>query len=80
MAKGKAGWDFEPVNFADVRDNDLVWWSLKPGRPDGHIGVVYDDHKLVLHASGSRGRVVVDLWEGDLLEKITGLGRLTIGR
>lgn len=56
MAHGHGGWGHavRPLPGA----YDLVWWSFRPWRPFGHVGIALSE-KVVVHASSGRGRGVV---------------------
>jgi hypothetical protein len=80
MAAGMGGWIGEPVCYAgDLRVLDLVFWTFRESRINGHCGVAWHRGIYVTHASSRRGRVVVDLIEGRLKTEITRMMRLTIG-
>ncbi|MCA1961482.1 MAG: NlpC/P60 family protein [Desulfomonile sp.] len=79
MAEGEAGWDGAARERGHHRHLDLVFWTLKPHRPNGHTGVVWRGPDRVTHASRSKGRVVVAPLVGELDRGLTKIIRLTIG-
>ncbi len=78
MALGEGGWIGRNSTIDNACELDLVWWTFKATRPNGHIGAIFNDSRHVTHASSSRG-VVVDRLQGVLIQKITKVRRLTIG-
>jgi len=89
MAAGESGWTSIPVpELASGRDLDIVWWTLKASRPNGHVGIIWGigraggrkaaEEFQVSHASGSRG-VIVEKIRGWIVRKMTAIRRLTIG-
>jgi len=78
MARGADGWFGLDITYDQRRALDIIWWTFKPGRPHGHVGVIWDQTQ-VFHASASRGHVVVDRIVGVLRTKISKLKRLMIG-
>jgi len=79
MAEGDAGWIGVAVSRDSRQHLDLVFWTLKPHRPNGHCGVVWKHPDRVTHASLSKGRVVVAPLAGELYRGLTKIIRLTIG-
>lgn len=90
---GEGGWEHdEIVNPVDSFPLDIVWWTFKVSRPNGHVGVIWMDSEkpflgsffydwigkeiLVTHASASRNQVVVDRYSPYLIDKTTRIGRL----
>ncbi len=42
--------------WRDGAFGDLVWWTFKPSRPFGHIGIIWDEETNVFaHASSATG-------------------------
>lgn len=79
MAIGQCGWVSRPVKWENRAVTDLVFWTFKHSRPDGHVGVIVMDANHVTHSSGSRKRVVVDRFKDELRTKLSRIRRLTIG-
>jgi hypothetical protein len=79
MAEGECGWEGVRVFRDEVRHLDLVFWTMKEKRPNGHVGVFYLDADHVTHASSKHNRVVVVPVQGILETAITGCSRLSIG-
>lgn len=79
MAEGEAGWSGVAIVRGDHRHLDLIFWTFKPHRPNGHTGVVWRDPNRVTHASLSKGHVVVAPIVGELDRGLTKIIRLTIG-
>lgn len=80
-ANGEAGWTGKTITLKKAGELDLVWWTFKQNRPNGHIGALLkDDHGMpgVTHASSSRG-VVLDQMKGWAIKKLTKVRRITIG-
>lgn len=82
MALGLDGWTGKDVTLDKADDLDLVWWTFKPTRKNGHVGSLLRDEKTgildVTHSSSSRG-VVLDQFKGWAIEKLTKIRRITIG-
>ncbi len=82
MAQGRGGWIGRDIAFRDSAELDIIWWTFKPERPLGHLGVLirHPVYKTpsVTHASSTRG-VVVDFIQGPLLRDLSKTRRLTIG-
>ncbi|MFH0821501.1 MAG: NlpC/P60 family protein [Pseudomonadota bacterium] len=78
MALGEGGWHGREIPLSRANDLDLVWWTLHPNNPSGHVGVFWDDRRHAAHASSTRG-VVVDRLIGILKKSITKVRRLTLG-
>ena len=76
MSLGEGGWESLVVNVKGRQPLDLIFWTLKEKRPNGHVGVLYLNIEQVVHASSSKNAVVVQPLEGTLWEKITGVRRL----
>jgi hypothetical protein len=94
MALGESGWTAKDIpTLAAATDLDIIWWTFKASRPDGHVGVIWgigragglkaaDGFKSdfsVTHASPGRGRVVLDRIRGWVIKRMSKLRRLTIG-
>ncbi len=79
MAMGACGWMSRPIQWENRDVTDLVFWTFKAARPDGHVGVIHKDINHVTHSSGSRKRVVVDRFKDQLKTKLSRIRRLTIG-
>jgi hypothetical protein len=75
MAAGESGWTHIRVSRGEHDHLDTVWWTLKPGRPCGHVGVVWRDQDRVAHASSSHGATVVTPMEGKLRDNVDHFGR-----
>jgi hypothetical protein len=81
MAAGLGGWNSRKIGLEQTGTGDLVFWTFRPDRPNGHVGALLFDRtgrRTVTHASTRRGVVRGDLNPG-LLEQMTGVRRLTIG-
>ncbi len=78
MAEGHGGWTGKTVAFEDVDGLDLVFWTFKNSRPNGHVGAGWDAGGKVTHASFRRG-VVIDEFKGRLKSAVTKIIRLTLG-
>ena len=78
MAQGLDGWVGKDVPSGKEQELDLPFWTFKPDRPNGHVGVFWEKGK-VTHASPSRDRVVVDKLKGVLKSKLSLIRRLTLG-
>lgn len=85
MARGIGGWSGQPIKLRDADETDLLWWTWKD-RPDriwGHVGTVLLGIRSrlleVVHASGSKKRVVMQPMRGVLLRDLKLIRRLTIG-
>lgn len=79
MAEGDAGWSGVRVERGSQRHLDLIFWTFKPHRPNGHCGAMWRDAHNVTHASLSEGRVVVSSLTGKLDRDFSRLIRLSIG-
>lgn len=79
MFRGSHGWIGGFGGFPGSKPTDLVFWTFKSSRPHGHVGALILDPDHVTHASGGRGRVVVDKFNKYLRGKCSGIKRLTIG-
>ena len=42
-------------HYSRSRKYDLVWWTITPRRPYGHVGVMDGDHKHFWHSSSRKG-------------------------
>jgi len=81
MAAGLGGWASREIDLQRAGACDLVFWTFRDDRPNGHVGALLLDragHRTVTHASQYRGVVREEL-NGRLREKMTGVRRLTIG-
>jgi len=81
MALGLGGWISRPIHRNEAGPCDLIFWTLSPKRPDGHVGSFLKDRSgalLVTHASFSRG-VVLEKLAGPLATSPARMRRLTIG-
>jgi hypothetical protein len=93
MARGESGWDSVAVARDSIKPCDMVFWTFKERRPDGHVGVIWsackrnysqneDDRRdacpTVTHASSRRG-VVIAVLRGYLKRRMSKISRLTIG-
>lgn len=76
MAKGLNGWQSKEVPIAEALSPDLMFWTFKPDRVDGHVGVVIAPG--VAHASEKRGFGIYPL-RGEMITDISRVRRLTIG-
>ena len=76
MSAGLDGWVGNDIIDANARARlDLMFWTLKDHRPNGHVGVLLDrDH--VAHASSTQGHATISPLEGVLREKLTAIRRL----
>jgi cell wall-associated NlpC family hydrolase len=79
MAMGEGGWIGRRIDWKQRQVTDLVFWTFKRERPNGHVGVILKDKNHCAHASGSRNQVVVDKFNGVLRNDLSGIKRLTIG-
>ena len=78
MGEGDNGWDSTVIRGpGNSRHCDLVFWTLKATRPNGHVGVRWYKDR-VTHSSSSRG-VVVDRFKGYWVKHLTRIRRLTQG-
>lgn len=63
MAQGKDGWNFPYVGYDDMNELAIYFMTMKPERPDGHVGLIFrrykpdDKHTTyeLAHASSSLG-------------------------
>jgi len=80
MSLGRGGWSHDAIELRDAEDPDVFWWTFSADRPEGHVGISHghtkDGWPGVVHASGSRGRVVQDAVKGWVVEDCTKIGRL----
>jgi cell wall-associated NlpC family hydrolase len=63
MALGKGGWEGTTVNaLPDAKHLDLFFFTLKEGRPLGHVGILLIMNRIwhLGHASSGRGQTVID--------------------
>ena len=79
MFYGDAGWFGYLVRYGEKQVLDLVWWTFKPSRPYGHVGVMWGEHESVAHASSSAGSVTVSRLVGGMRTNISGIKRLGYG-
>lgn len=78
MARGEGGWVGIKLAWGMQKEGDLIFWTFKEGRPNGHVGIVYGDDKHVTHSSKSRNKPVVDVIKGILVSTVTELIRLKL--
>jgi hypothetical protein len=81
MAMGLGGWIGKDIDPESAEDCDLVFWTFREDRPDGHVGAFLTDHHgrlKITHASATRG-VVLETPRGALATNLTKVRRLTIG-
>lgn len=81
MSLGLGGWHGRDIDLSDADECDLSFWTFYEDRQNGHVGALVrgpDGEMHVTHASSRRG-VVLDDFDGVLLQKLTKLRRLTIG-
>lgn len=81
MSLGLGGWTGKDLPPDDADECDLVFWTIKESRPNGHVGAVLRNHgagRKVTHSSLKRGVVLEDL-KGPLFPNLTKVRRLTIG-
>ena len=81
MSQGFGGWESREIGPGEADDCDLVFWTFRENRPEGHVGVLLQDDRgrhRVTHSSARRG-VVLDVLRGPLRENPTKVRRLTIG-
>lgn len=84
MQKRNGGWvgidlGSDSGGLRRASEGDIIWWTWK-GKPriHGHIGILTRDRSgspAVIHASQSRGRVLVEEVKGRLLDDISWLRR-----
>lgn len=90
MAMGHGGWIGVDVELADATPSDMTFWTWKdkPDRPYGHVGVLIAKGQpnpitrpvyTVVHASGSKKRVVKQNLTGVFMRDLTRVRHLTIG-
>jgi hypothetical protein len=60
MAKGLGGWSFADISFEEGKFASMVIMTMKPERPDGHVGMLTDPSHMV-HASSTRGFIKVEV-------------------
>jgi cell wall-associated NlpC family hydrolase len=81
MAEGLGGWTSREITVRQAKECDLVFWTFRKHRPNGHVGAFLNDgngRRSVTHA-GTRNGVVLEALEGQLLERMTRVRKLTIG-
>jgi hypothetical protein len=83
MSRGQAGWLGKDIELDNAEALDVPFWTFKPDRPCGHVGmfIVSDKSKLleVTHSSPSRGGIVLEQLKGKLLNDISKIRHLIIG-
>jgi len=77
MALADGGWHSRIVARTATRKLDLVWWTFKAERENGHVGLRWKDNN-VIQASQKRG-LVEDELKGKLVDKMSMARRLEIG-
>lgn len=81
MAEGLGGWTSRQIDPKEARECDLVFWTFREERQNGHVGAFLNDsdgRRAVTHAGVSKG-VVLEALKGMLLENLSQVRRLTIG-
>jgi hypothetical protein len=79
MAQGLGGWKGADVSWLDAEECDLIFWSFKPDRPNGHVGVLMLVAPAWVTHSGTSKGVGPAALQGCFLEKISKIRRITIG-
>jgi hypothetical protein len=64
MHDGKGGWTFPLVEFKDAKKLAIVHMTMKPDRPNGHVGILITDVQFgsvakMAHASFTYGFIAV---------------------
>jgi cell wall-associated NlpC family hydrolase len=88
MSMGLDGWTGHDIEWKARGHLDLVFWTFKSTRPNGHVGVVWrphpseevtqprDERVHVTHASPSRNRVVLDPMNKYLMTHLSKVRRI----
>ncbi len=81
MSLGLGGWTGATTSMDHAQHGDLVFWTLKESRPNGHVGVVMERSELhveVAHSSLAKG-VIQENMNAYLIQKTTNIRRLSFG-
>ena len=78
MYRGEHGWAATTITFDHRLECDLLFWTIQPTRPAGHVGVLISHPTLelaALHASKTKGAALAPL-KGPLRQKLIAIHRL----